>query len=217
MKTAIIWISTIVVIGLIVWGMIVANRKDGEATPGKLAVAVTNNDHSVGSSSKVTIVEYSDFQCPACESYHSVLKKLINERGEDFTFVYRHFPLSQIHPNAILGSLAAEAANNQGKFWEMHSMLFEHQSEWSTLPGASAEEKLVSYAQTLGLDVSKFSADLKSEASTRKVNDDYKGGARSGVNSTPTFFVNGVTIDNPRSYEEFVTIIERAASSTQSQ
>lgn len=174
----------------------------------KLNDKVYTTDWQKGSANgKVTIVEYSDFQCPACRNYQPIVKQLVDEMGQDITFVYRHFPLTSIHMNAKISAQASEAAGLQGKFWEMHDKLFENQQSWAK--SSDADEVFVGYAKDLGLDVAKFEADLKSDAVEKAVEADMKSGRSSQVNSTPTFFVNGSSLpNNPRSYEDFRTIVQ---------
>lgn len=157
---------------------------------------------------KVTLVEYSDFQCPACATYYPVLKQLNKEFEDSMQFVYRYFPLKTIHKNAYVASFAAEASGRQGKFWEMHDLLFDNQKEWSDL--ANPQEKFLDYAKLLGLDTEKFKNDLESKEVKDKVASDYQNGLSATVNATPTFFLNGQKIISPRSYEEFKSKIEEA-------
>lgn len=159
---------------------------------------------------KVTLIEYSDFQCPACGAYYPIVKQLNHEIGDKIVFAYRHFPLRQAHPNAELAAQAAEAAGRQGKFWEMHDMLFENQKEWSNQ--SSPKETIGKYAQSLNFDIERFKSDLDSKEVKGKVNNDYQSGIKARVNSTPTFFLNGNKLDNPRNYEEFKDLIQKVIS-----
>ena len=154
-----------------------------------------------GATGSATLVEYSDFQCPACSAYYPVVKQLTKEFPQDLHFVYRYFPLSSIHKNARISAQAAEAAGKQNKFWEMHDLLFENQDEWANL--ADPKEKFKEYAKSIGLDTEKFQKDLESKEVKDKVEKDYQNGLSLGVNATPTFFLNGEKLQNPRSYEEF--------------
>ncbi len=156
---------------------------------------------------KVTLIEYADFQCPACHAYYPLVKQL--QEFKNLSIVYRYFPLSQ-HANAWPAAQAAEAAGQQGKFWEMHNMLFDNQDNWST--SNSPEEIFDAYAQTLGLDMTKFKADFNSAATKNKIQADYQSGA-SQVDGTPTFFLNNQKIKNPQSYGEFKDIIQQAGGS----
>lgn len=167
---------------------------------------VNEADHTKGNNtSGITLIEYSDFQCPACSAYYSILKQLNQEFTDKILFAYRHFPLKQ-HANAQLAARAAEAASRQNKFWEMHDLLFEHQGEWSDQK--NAKEKFIEYAQSLNLDMERFKNDLTSKEIKQKVANDYNSGVRLGVNATPTFFLNGKKLQNIRSYEEFKNFIQ---------
>lgn len=168
--------------------------------------AISEQDHVKGSrDARVTIVEYSDFQCPACAQYYPIVKALADEFDQQIAIVYRHFPLITIHPFADLAARSTEAAAAQGKFWEMHDMLFENQTEWTS---SSPRDTIRGYAESLGLDVVQFEADLESDAVKDKVRGDLLSGQRARVNATPTFFVNGEKLEtNPRSYNEFAELI----------
>jgi|SRR3990167_261600 len=159
---------------------------------------------------KVTLIGYSDFQCPACGAYYSMTKQLIEEFGENIAFVYRHFPLRQIHKNAELAAQAAEAAGKQNKFWEMHDMIFENQKEWSN--ERNAKEFFMSYAETLSLNKDQFIVDFDSREIKNKISADYQSGLRFNVNATPTFFLNGEKLQNPRNYEDFKSLIQGTVS-----
>lgn len=155
----------------------------------------------------VKIVEYSDLQCPACGMYYPVVKQLIKEFGDKIVFEYRHFPLKSRHKNAEPAALATEAAGLQGKFWEMHDLLFERQKEWSDKSGDGIFKE---YAKEIGIDVPLFESDMMFNKDIKmKVENDYQNGISAGVNSTPTFFINGVKVQNPRSYEEFRNTIQQ--------
>ncbi len=159
--------------------------------------------------SKVTLVEYSDLQCPACGVYHPVVKKLNEEFKDRIKFAYRHFPLRQIHPNSDLAAQAAEAAGKQNKFWEMVDKLFENQEKWS--PEKNPRDIFIEYATSLELDLEKYKNDFDSKEVKDEIEKDYQSGVRAGVNATPTFFLNGNKLENPRTYEEFKNILEQAA------
>jgi protein-disulfide isomerase len=154
---------------------------DGELTP-----PVSALDHAAGpDDAPVTLVEYGDYECPYCGMAHPIVKAAQRELGSQLRFVFRHFPLAEAHPHARVAAQAAEAAAAQGRFWEMHDMLFEHQD-------ALEPEDLVGYAKSLGLDTARFARDLEAGTYAKRVRDDFRNGVRSGVNGTPTFFVNGV-------------------------
>jgi protein-disulfide isomerase len=155
----------------------------------QLAVPVDDRDHTIGPrNAPVTLVEYGDFECPHCARAHPIVKGVRRYLGENLGFVYRHFPLVEAHPHAESAAQAAEAAGAQGRFWEMHDMLFTHQD-------ALEPEDLVQYATQLGLDAQRVARELAARVYARKVRDDFRGGMRSGVNGTPTFFINGIRYD----------------------
>lgn len=185
--------------------------KGGEKeTASVLFGAVASDDWKRGNdSAKAVLIEYSDFQCPACGSYYPLVKALHEEFGDSLLVVYRHFPLSQIHANAEPAGRAAEAAGKQGKFWEMHDLLFERQKEWSVDRNASGT--FAAYAGALGLDTSRFINDFNSQEVKAEVAADYESGFRAGIAGTPTFFLNGKKIQNPRSYEEFKKVISESS------
>jgi len=178
-------------------------------SPARLLVAVNDGDHVVGSpSAPVVLVEYGDFECPHCGRAYPIIEKVRRELGRDLCFVFRHFPLTEIHPHAQMAAEAAEAAGAQRKFWEMHHTLFEHQD-------ALEPEALASYADALGLNVARFATELTDGIHRKKVRDDFRGGVRSGVNGTPTFFINGIRFDGDWSdWRDFSSVLSRVARAT---
>jgi protein-disulfide isomerase len=202
----IIGLSLLVLIG----GVLLVSSKD-QGTPIDPAtlqqeLSITESDWSKGpQDAPATLVEYSDLQCPACASYHPILTLLNEEFGDQLRFVYRHYPIRQIHPNAEDAARAAEAAGRQGKFWEMHDLLFENQDDWANEsdPSGIFEE----YAKGIDLDLEQYRTDIESDEVREAINADYQSGLRLGVNATPTFFFNGQVIQNPRNYEEFKSLI----------
>jgi len=172
-------------------------------------VEARENDWTRGNpDSGVTLIEYSDFQCPACASYFPILEKLVEDEGANFLFVYRHFPLTQSHPKAELAAQAAEAAGKQGKFWEMHDLLFENQSEWSNT--FNTRSKLAEYATELGLDTARFESDLESSDVKNKVSQNLNEARAIGFPGTPSFILNGEFIQSPQSLAEFKTLIQNS-------
>lgn len=210
MKKVAIWGSTVVVIFASLWGIVQLAKQ--QATPPedlKIANEITADDHVAGNrEADVVLVEYGDFECPACASYEPMLHQLRDEYSDSIAFVFRHFPLRQIHRNAQLASQAAEAAANQGKFWEMHDLLFETQRDWAS--ERNPEDKFVKYAESLELDVEQFRNDLNSLQVEERVNRDYDSGFNSDVNGTPTFFLNGDLMTNPTSYDDLKANIDAA-------
>ena len=156
------------------------------------------------------MVEYSDFQCPSCASYQPIIEALLNDFPNDLRFVYRHFPLVAIHKNALSAAMAAEAAGLQGKFWEMHDLLFEKQAEWSQK--SDPKDFFVGYAKELGLDEKEFISDFESKSLDEKLRSSLKEADSLGLSYTPTFFLDGREI-KPRSYEEFKKLIEEELKS----
>lgn len=160
----------------------------GQADPNAIKEKIIRADsHSIGSG-KVTVVEFGDFQCPACGQAFPYVSKLKDEFKDKITFVFRNFPLP-MHPNAQPAAEAAEAAAAQGKFWEMHDKLFENQSQWSSLADPTSVFTL--YAEQLGLDKDKFAKDVQSDANAERISKDQSDGYAVGVSGTPTFFING--------------------------
>jgi protein-disulfide isomerase len=155
----------------------------------RLTTPVSGRDYQQGpASAPITLVEYGDYECPYCgKAYHTV-KELQRRMGDQLRFVFRNFPLTQLHPFAENAAEAAEAAGVQGKFWEMHDTLFEHQQ-------ALDNNNLVSYAVALDLDEGKFIYELTKHVYATRMLEDVMSGTRSGVNGTPTFFINGLRYD----------------------
>jgi protein-disulfide isomerase len=171
-----------------------------------LTPPVNAQDHVAGrDDAPVTLVEYGDFECPYCGMAHPIVKNTQRALGSQLRFVYRHFPLAEVHPHARIAAQAAEAAGAQGKFWEMHDTLFENQQ-------ALDVEDLIGYAKALGLDTTRFARDLEAGTYAKRVRDDFRSGVRSGVNGTPTFFVNGVRYDGSWANEKaFIHALQEAA------
>jgi protein-disulfide isomerase len=179
--------------------------------PSDQTSGVNISNHTKGKGGKgVVLLEYGDFQCPGCAAYYPVVKELFNKYQADITFQFRNFPLEAIHTNARAASRAAEAANNQGKFWEMHDKLYENQRSWETTSDPLAE--FSTYAQEIGItDLEKFKADYKSSAINNVINADIQAGQKLGVNSTPTFYLDGKKLDPlPQGQEAFNKLVEDA-------
>ena len=153
-------------------------------------------DHSTGSKdNKIMLVEFGDYQCPGCEGAYPHVKTLMEQYGDDVTLVFRNFPLTSIHPNARAAAAVAEAAGLQGKYWEMHDMLYGSQSDWDSLDTSKRTDIFNGYASTLGLDVEKFKTDVVAKPVTQKINFDLALGKSVKVTGTPTFFLNGEQLD----------------------
>lgn len=170
-----------------------------------LTVPVTENDHVFGpETATVTLVEYGDYECPFCGAAHVALKELLRVAGDDLQYVFRHFPLSKIHQHAVPAAEAAEAAGAQGKFWEMHDLLFTNQDRLGP-------EDLLGYAQALGLDVERFALEVDQHVHQPRIRQDFMSGIRSGVNGTPTFFVNGVRHNGGYDLESLLAAVNASA------
>jgi protein-disulfide isomerase len=174
----------------------------------ELTVPVSSDrDHIQGPmDAPVTLVEYGDFQCPYCGKAYPIVKEVQARMGDRLRFVFRHFPITTSHEYAEQAAEAAEAADAQGKFWEMHDVLFENQPRL-------ADDALRRYAERVGLDLERFDADMAQQAYAERVREDFMGGVRSGVNGTPTFFINGARHDDAYDVETLVGALERAAAS----
>ena len=184
-----------IALGALYYGGVFGNSQNGEIS------------QTERTARQVEILKYSDYSCPACAAYAPLEKQLKAEFGDMVQFGYRHFPLESF-PHSELAAYAAEAARNQGKFLEMHDMLFNRQQEWSPTQ-ANAEQIFMDYAEMLELDLEQFEADLDNEEIHAKVESNLQEGIRRQVNATPTYFVDGHKIrQNPQSYEQFKSIVE---------
>lgn len=161
-------------------------------------------DHTAGpDGASLTLVEYGDYQCPYCREAYPIVREVRRQLGEQLRFVFRNFPLAEIHPNAQHAAETAEAAAAQGKFWPMHDRLFERQF-------ALDDANLLEYAADLGLDAGRVGAELAAGTHRARVRDDFMSGVRSGVNGTPTFFVNGGRHDGGYDLASLLAALERA-------
>lgn len=201
-------ILAIIVIGF--GGLLFFNKKESGDTGG------SNNDTTVLSENKteegssgVVLIEYGDFQCPACRQFFPVIQQLKQEYAGVVTFQFRHFPLTEIHQNAVISSRAAQAAAMQGKFWEMHDLLYGNQDAWAT--STNPTPIFETYAEQLELDVAKFTEDMKSEAVNNIVQADRNDAKKQGFSSTPTFVLDGKKLEqNPQSIDEFKKLLDDA-------
>jgi protein-disulfide isomerase len=170
-----------------------------------LTVPVTpQRDHITGRpDAPLTMVEYGDYECPFCRMASAVTEDVIDRLGDDLLFAYRHFPLSTIHPHASLAAEAAEAAGSQGRFWEMHRLLYANQQRLESTD-------LVARAKMLQLDVQRFIGELRTNAHRAKVQSDFMTGVHSGVNGTPTFYINGRRQDGPADLPSLMASLQAA-------
>jgi len=167
-----------------------------------LTMPVSERDHVQGpSSAPLTLVEYGDYQCPYCGAAYPVVKRLQKKLGKSLRLAFRNFPLTQAHPFAMIAAQSAEAAALQGKFWEMHDLLFEQQDflEPDIIP---------LWAKKIGLDLKKFGNDIKQDIVAKRIKEDRQSGIRSGVNGTPTFYINGIRYDGPPDDDALLAALE---------
>lgn len=176
--------------------LVVAARKDAinvsNVDPFILQTEGAWTDNVYGNkNAKVTLYEYGDFQCSGCGSAYPVVSQVKEKYKDQIAFVFRHFPLTNSHPNALAAATVAEAAGEQGKFWEMHDLLFENQNAWKNSSAQNRTQIFEGYAGQLGLNMDKFRNDLQNESVNEKISFDRAIGKKLNVNSTPTFFLNG--------------------------
>jgi len=169
-----------------------------------LTPPVSARDHIQGpADAAIVLVEYGDYECPYCGAAYPVVKELQHRMKNKLALVFRNFPLANAHPHAEFAAEAAEAAAAQGKFWEMHDMLYENQE-------ALDPENLVEYATELGLDIPRFMREMNEHVYASRVKEDFRSGVRSGVNGTPTFFINGERYNGPYDVRSMLAAIREA-------
>jgi protein-disulfide isomerase len=196
-------IFTVITIGIISALVIFSGGKKvdiSKVDPNAVQTANSQNgniaDHVFGKvGSKVTLIEYGDFQCPPCASAHPVVKSITNQYKDQLQFVFRNFPITEAHPNAKAASGTAEAAGLQGKYWEMNDKIYSTQTDWSDLSITERSKFFENLANELGLDIKKFNADLQATAINEKINFDLGLGKKAGVEATPTFYLDGKKLD----------------------
>lgn len=200
------WIIFAALCVAVLGGLIVVSRGNqinvSNIDQTKLIAASAQNgniaDHVLGTKTgKAILIEYGDFQCPACKSAYPNVKELTDANKDKLVFVFRNLPLTSLHPNARAGAAAAEAAGLQGKYWEMHDMLYEQQDTWSTATTDQRTSYLVGYAKTIGVkDLDKFKTDLESKAVSDKINFDLALANKIGASATPTILLNDKKIES---------------------
>ena len=206
-----IWLGAII---LIIGALFLFGNNTSSIEPPFEVGVIHPLDYVKGSaSSSVILMEYSDFQCPSCRAYYPVVREIMAEFGDRVTLVYRNFPLVSIHANAEFAAMAAEAARKQGKFWEMHDLLFEKQNEWANV--ADVVPMFQSYADLIGISSDQFKTDFLSKEVKSFVRAQRAHAVKAGLQGTPSFFLNGKQIVNPNSADEFKQIIRNALSSAQ--
>jgi protein-disulfide isomerase len=171
----------------------------------RLTLPVGRRDHIQGpDDAPLVLVEYGDYQCPYCGAAYPIVKRVQKELGKRLRFVFRNFPITNSHPHAQWAAETAEAAGAQGKFWEMHDYLYENQ------PSLGDEEYFSKYEKKLKLDVTKLAREVAQHVYSPRVQEDYMSGIRSGVNGTPTFFIDGVRYDDYPGFVQLISALEKA-------
>ncbi len=210
-KTLIAIIASVIAILVFIFGAYMLTNNSQPATYPKIN-KISAADHVTWSTAKKNIlVEYTDFECPACRNFHTLINQMVASGSADIkiknkvTFVMRDFPLYQIHPNSMTAAYAAEAAGKQGKFFEMGNLLFDNQDNWANL--ANPTDYFIGLAKQLNLNIDQFKTDMNSQAVKDKVNADIASGNEAGVDRTPTFFLNGQKLDNIQSFNQFRSLL----------
>ncbi len=207
MRRWFIWSGLVIGLSLIVWGLYAASQ--GSTGSAGVVPGISAQDRVSGSrTAAAVLIEYSDFQCPACQAYEPIIQQLKDKYGDRLALVYRYFPLTQLHKHAQLSSQAAEAADKQGSFWAMHDLLFDRQTSWAA--SLDAKPVFIGYAKELGLNVDQFTADLNSQVVKDRIAVDVRSGNAARVPGTPTFFFNGSQVLNPRGIDDFTKLIDNA-------
>ena len=172
----------------------------------KLTPPVSDQDHILGApDAPVTLVEYGDYECPYCRQAHPIVQQIRRVMGDRLRFVFRHFPLAEVHPHAMHAAEGAESASAQGKFWPMHDVLYEKQ-------GDLEDVSLAAYAAEVGCDPERVLRDIATDAYEPKIRAHFMSGVRSGVNGTPSFFINGRRHDGSWDLETLLAAVEEAAT-----
>lgn len=198
-------------------GFIIFAGKDGKSTTngdGQKVVAQAS-EHKKGQGTKnVTLLEYGDFQCPSCAQYYPIIEEVVKKYKDEIIFQFRHYPITQIHPNAMVAHRAAEAAAKQNKFWGMYDLLYQRQQIWSQ--SNNPVQVMDDYATELGINVERFQKDFKSAEVNAIINADKEKGDKAGVKGTPSFFINNKELDlkNIKTPEDFNKKIDEAIKST---
>jgi len=209
-RKAVIWVAVALgIAGSVLVMAALSQRSGSKAQTALLVDTAAPGDWRRGArAAKVVLVEYGDYQCASCAAYHLLIEKAMGEYGTRIAFVYRHFPLRRIHRHADLAARAAEAAGRQGKYWEMHNLLYRRQREWANKQDARAVFE--SYGRLLGLDRARFAADLDDKALASKVENDFQSGVRAQVDRTPTLYMQGKKAPHAASYPELKILLEEA-------
>lgn len=222
----IIGFVVIVVVGFIILGVVSggsAGTGGSTTTPANFVATtvppISSTDWTEGNpNAKVTLIEYGDFECPACGAYFPLVQQIVANYSSTVLFSFRNFPLYSIHPDAGIAAQAAEAAGLQGKYWAMHDLLYTDQTTWvASAPSSVVAEFFNGYATQLGLNVTQFDTDINSAKVLNKIANDVTTGNNAQVDHTPTFFINNTQIPNPTSLADFETALNAALASSTDQ
>ncbi len=186
------------------------NVNDVDVTTVQAASSANGNigDHSEGNmKSKVVLIEYGDFQCPGCGSAYPIVKQVVEKYKDKMGFIFRNFPLTSLHPNALAASAAAEAAGIQGKYWEMHDKLYQNQDSWKDLTGQQRTDYFKQLASSVGVDTDRWLAALDGENVQKKIKFDQAIGQKVGITGTPAFYINGENVGDK--YYEGDKVVEK--------
>ena len=201
------WIIFGAICVVVLGGLIAVSRQnktsvDVSSVDTKVVQAASEQSGNIGdrvfgnAKSPVQLIEYGDFQCPGCGGAYAGLKKISEEYKEQIGFIFRNFPITGIHPNALAAASAAEAAGAQGKYWEMHDAIYENQDNWSKLTSDKRTDQFVAYAKQVGVDEAKFKAELESKEIAKKIAFDQALGGKDKVDTTPTVLLNGERVSS---------------------
>jgi protein-disulfide isomerase len=192
---------------------LLSRQPDAETAPAPPTQGSTSTNPGPGGgrlrgpeSAAITLVEFGDYQCPSCAYYHPIVTELMRRYPQQLRLEFHHFPLIQIHPYAMAASLAAEAAGEQGRYWEMHDLIFEHQDQWSR--SRNPEPEFLSFANRLGLNSNQFMQAMRSPDLQSRILQDVVRAREAQVDVVPAFFIRGRRIPTPGSIEDFVRIID---------
>lgn len=206
------WAGGIALVIFSVWFLVAVMNNPSSSSTTSAALTAPGpkpTDMTYGNAkSKVVLTEYADFQCPGCGAYYPIVKQLTQNYKDKILFVYRFFPLENVHRNALQASEAGFAASKQDKFWPMHDILFEHQNDWAELTDPTSN--FISYAQQVGLNVDQFKKDMTSSATESYIKSQEQAALDLGLPGTPSFFINGKQIQNPAGYDAFKQLIDNA-------
>jgi protein-disulfide isomerase len=200
----------IVTVGILLGGVFFLSGSNPPTPKGSKVdtkILIQSDSQKIGNpKAKIQLVEFSDFQCPYCGASYPFTKEIVSKYKTNLLFVYRHYPLTQ-HKNAMIAAEAAQAAGAQGKFWEMHDMLFENQSSWSE--STSPLDIFKTYAEKLHLDMNKFVDEIKNEKYLAKIQKDREDGNKAGITGTPTYLLNGEQINGYNSPSELKDLLDK--------